>query len=117
MVSPCSIVDNRAVRPKGGGETMRAYELIAIIDAKLDEEATAAVIAKYEDLLKNDGAEIVKIDKWGKRKLAYEINKHREGFYVLYDFKAKPETVAELERLMKIADNIIRYLVVRQDEE
>jgi len=96
---------------------MRAYELIAIIDAKLDEEATAAVIAKYEDLLKNDGAEIVKIDKWGKRKLAYEINKHREGFYVLYDFKAKPETVAELERLMKIADNIIRYLVVRQDEE
>lgn len=96
---------------------MRAYEVIAIIDAKLDEEATIAVITKYEDLLKNDGAEIVKIDKWGKRKLAYEINKHREGFYVLYDFKANPEAVAELERLMKIADNVIRYLVVRKDEE
>jgi len=96
---------------------MRAYEVVAIIDAKLDEEAINAVVAKYEELLKNNGAEIVKIDKWGKKKLAYEIKKNREGFYVLYDFTATPEAVAELERLMKIADNILRHLVVRKDEE
>lgn len=96
---------------------MRLYEIMAIIDAKLEEEATDAVIAKYEDVIKNLGGEIVKTDKWGKRRLAYEINKHREGFYVLYNVKAEPKAVAEMERLMKIADNIIRYLVVRKDEE
>ncbi|MGM9572638.1 MAG: 30S ribosomal protein S6 [bacterium] len=96
---------------------MRLYEIVAIIDAKLDEEATDAVIAKYEEVLTNLGGEIVKIDKWGKRRLAYEIKKQREGFYVLYNVKAEPKAVAEVERLMKIADNILRYLVVRQDEE
>lgn len=96
---------------------MRAYEVVAILDAKLEEEALSGVITRYEELLKSHGAEIVKIDKWGKRRLAYEINKNREGFYVLYDFKANPEAVAEMERVMKIADNVIRHLVVRQDEE
>jgi len=96
---------------------MRAYEVIVVIDTKLDEEATNALITKYEELLKNNGAEIVKIDRWGKRRLAYEINKHREGFYVLYDFKAEPAAVAEMERLMKIADDILRFLAIRKDEE
>jgi len=96
---------------------MRAYEVIVIIDAKLDEEATNAVVTKYEELLKNQGAEIVKIDRWGKRRLAYEINKHREGFYALYDIKAEPAAVAEMERLMKIADEVIRFLTVKKDEE
>ena len=71
---------------------------------------------KYSALIQNNGGEIIKVEPWGKRRLAYEIDKLREGYYVLVRFNAEAEVPAELERNFKIADEIMRYLVVRVGE-
>lgn len=96
---------------------MRKYESLFIIRPDLDEEATNAEIEKFKGILGKNGAEEITVDLWGKRKLAYEINKFTEGYYALFKFSSDPAAASELERNFKISDNIIRYLVVRQDEE
>lgn len=96
---------------------MRNYETMFIIRPGLDEEATKAVIEKFSNLLKEKGAEVEAVEEWGMRRLAYEVNKLREGYYVLITFKAEPETVAELERVFKINSDILRSIVVRKAEK
>lgn len=96
---------------------MRNYELVVIFDAKLDEEALNAQIEKVSGLVTADGGEVVKADKWGKRKLAYEINDLSEGFYVIYTFKSSVKTMQEIERVLKISEVVIRHMVVKLDEE
>ncbi|MGI6065268.1 MAG: 30S ribosomal protein S6 [Bacillota bacterium] len=95
---------------------MRAYEAMYIIRPDLDEEKIQATIEKYSSLIQNNGGELVKVDPWGKRRLAYEVKKFREGYYVLVYFKGTQETPAELERNFKISDDVIRYIVVREEE-
>ncbi|ATW26232.1 30S ribosomal protein S6 [Candidatus Formimonas warabiya] len=95
---------------------MRAYEAMYIIRPDFDEEKVQATMEKYSSLIQNNGGELVKVDLWGKRRLAYEINKLREGFYVLAKFNGAPETPAELERNFKISDDVIRYLIVKEGE-
>lgn len=95
---------------------MRAYEAMYIIRPDFDEEKTKATIDKYSSLIQNNGGELVKVDLWGKRRLAYELKKFREGYYVLVNFNGAPQTPAELERNFKISDDVIRYLIVKQGE-
>jgi len=91
---------------------MRNYELMYIIRPDVEQETVQAVVEKFQGIIAN-GGEIVKHDIMGKRRLAYEINKHREGTYVLVQFTAEPAVVSELERVLKISDEIIRHIVVR----
>ncbi|EPY08536.1 30S ribosomal protein S6 [Paenibacillus sp. E194] len=91
---------------------MRKYELMYIIRPDVEQEAVQAVVEKFQGVISNGGGEITKHDVMGKRRLAYEIKKLRDGVYVLVNFTAEPAVVAELDRQLKIADEIIRHLVV-----
>ncbi|MBJ6361670.1 30S ribosomal protein S6 [Paenibacillus sp. GCM10012307] len=91
---------------------MRKYEVMYIIRPEAEQETVQAIVEKFEGII-NNGGEVTKSDLMGKRRLAYEINKIRDGIYVLVHFNATSEVVAELDRVMKITDEIIRYLIVR----
>lgn len=95
---------------------MRKYETMFIIKPGLDEEATKAVIDKFLNLLKERDSEIESVEEWGMRRLAYEVNKLREGYYVLVNFSAEPDTVAELERVFRISGDILRHMVISKEK-
>lgn len=92
---------------------MRNYELMYIIRPDVEQETVQAVVEKFQGIIVN-GGEIVKHDIMGKRRLAYEINKHRDGTYVLVQFTGSTAVVTELERVLKITDEVIRHMVVRE---
>ena len=83
----------------------------------MEEEARAALIARFADIVKNDGGEIENIDEWGMRKLAYAIDYISEGYYVLMNFKAKADLPAELERNLKISEDVMRFMIVKKEQE
>ncbi|BCG61687.1 MULTISPECIES: 30S ribosomal protein S6 [Paenibacillus] len=89
---------------------MRKYEVMYIIRPDIEQEAVQAAVEKFQGIISN-GGEITKHDVQGKKRLAYEIKKFRDGVYVLVNFNAEPAVVSELERLMKISDEVIRYLI------
>ncbi len=91
---------------------MRKYEVMYIIRPDVEQEAVQATVEKFQGIIQN-GGEITKHEVLGKRRLAYEINKVRDGVYVLVNFTATPEVVAELERILKISDEVIRYLITK----
>lgn len=91
---------------------MRKYEVMYIVRPDLEQEAVQAVVDKFQGIIQN-GGEVTKQDVMGKRRLAYEINKIRDGVYVLVNFTATPDVVAELERILKITDEVIRYLITK----
>lgn len=95
---------------------MRNYEIMYIIKPETEEEKVTAIVERFKALVEEKGAEVTKLDKWGKRRLAYEINKIKEGIYILMQFKAEAAAAAELDRLMKINDDIIRHMITRDDE-
>ena len=95
---------------------MRKYEVIFIVKP-LEEEATNAVVEKFTKLLKDNGAAIDKEDRWGKKRLDYEIKGCQEGFYVLLNITATPACVAECDRVVKITDELLKHMIVREDEE
>lgn len=91
---------------------MRKYELMYIVRPDLEQEAIDAMVARFQDII-NSGGEVTGVEMMGKRRLAYEIQKFRDGFYVLVKFNATPETVAELDRVIRITDGVIRYLITK----
>ncbi|REE56359.1 SSU ribosomal protein S6P [Paenibacillus taihuensis] len=91
---------------------MRKYEVMYIIRPDVEQEAVQAITEKFQAIIGN-GGEIIKHDVIGKRRLAYEINKIRDGIYVLVNFNGTNEVVAELDRVMKITDEVIRCLITR----
>lgn len=95
---------------------MRAYEMIYILNPTIEEEKTNAVIEKFKNIVENNGGEITKLDKWGKKRLAYEIAKHNDGFYVLCNYNGEPEVTHELDRVLKITDEVIKHLIIRVEE-
>ena len=96
---------------------MRDYELLYIIKTEVGEEQTQAVIDRYNGILEGEGATVEKVDKCGKRKLAYTIDKkYTDGFYVLVNFKGEANAVDEVDRLMKIDENLLRHMITRVDE-
>lgn len=95
---------------------MRPYEVMYILDPQLDEEAIGALVERFEKIVTDGGGEIEKTDRWGKRRLAYEIDDRTEGFYVVMNFRSESAPAKELERVMKISDGVIRHLLVRREE-
>jgi small subunit ribosomal protein S6 len=94
---------------------MRNYETVFILNPSLDEETTKSVVEKFTTLISANG-EVQKVDEWGKRKLAYEINDFNEGYYVYVEYAAEVDFAKELERNYKIQDAVIRYLIVNKDK-
>lgn len=92
-------------------KTGEKYEAVLVFSLKNGEDAVKALVTKFSDLIK-EHAELVDIDEWGKRKLAYDINYESEGYYVIYHFDAKPEFPDEFERVINITDGVLRSLVV-----
>lgn len=95
---------------------MRRYETILIADTNLSNDELNSLIARYKAIITELKGVIVKIEEWGKRKLAYEIKKQSRGSYVLIDFAGKSEIVDELERNLKIDDKILKFLTVKKSE-
>jgi small subunit ribosomal protein S6 len=95
---------------------MRIYENLFIVKPDATEEEIDALIEQMSKNVTTAGGTIDKVDKWGKRRLAYRVEKNREGFYVLLQFSAEPEIVKEFERRMRVQDSVIKFLTVRIDE-
>ena len=91
------------------------YEVLYIIDPAQGEEGIAALVEKFKAMVEAEGT-LANIDEWGKRRMAYAINDLTEGYYVLMNMETKPEFPAELERVMKITDGILRCLVIAVEE-
>lgn len=95
---------------------MAAYETILVFSTKASEEAMATALEKFKDVIAKGGT-VDKVDEWGKRRLAYEINYETEGHYVLIDHNSDPASITELTRNLRISDVLLRYLIVRKDEK
>jgi len=94
---------------------MRNYEMVFILHPELDEEKLAASVEKVTNLINNNGGEVAKLDSWGKKRLAYEIKDLHEGFYYLVEFRGTPDTAKELDRVLKITEEILRFMIIRKD--
>ena len=95
---------------------MNKYELAVVVNAKIEDEERVAVVDKCKALIERFGGTITNVDEQGKKRLAYEIQKMREGFYYFIQFDAESTAPAEIEARVRIMDNVLRYLCVRQDE-
>jgi len=91
---------------------MKQYECMYVLKPDMEDEAREAAMSKFSGIVTKDGGEIVKVDEWGKKRLAYPINYIEDGYYVLMYFKSGPDLPSELERNFKISDDIMRYMVV-----
>ena len=91
-----------------------SYETVLVISLKLGDEGVAAMVQKFKDLIAAHGT-VESVDEWGKRRLAYLINKEAEAYYVLYNFKSDAEFPAELDRIYKITDGILRSLIIKKE--
>jgi small subunit ribosomal protein S6 len=98
---------------------MRHYEAMYIVDADTPDESLDPIIEKYKKVIADGGGEVSEAGKWekGRRPMAYEINKKREGLYLLMQFTSNAEVPKELDRIFRINDEVIRHLIVRQDED
>ena len=95
---------------------MRNYEVMFVIDPALEEATKEATIETVQSIIANAG-EVVKTDVWGMRKLAYPIMKKEEGYYVVIEFKAEATLPYELDRKLKISDNVIRHIIINKEEQ
>ena len=95
---------------------MNKYELAVVVSDKIEDDERAATVDKCKALIERFGGTITNVDEWGKKRLAYEIQKMREAFYYFIQFDAESTVPAEIESRIRIMDNVIRYLCVRQDE-
>ncbi|PWA06712.1 30S ribosomal protein S6 [Pueribacillus theae] len=95
---------------------MRKYEIMYIIRPNLDEEGRKALVERFNTVLTDRGAELEKVNEMGMKRLAYEIDDFREGYYVVLEVNSKPEAIEEFDRLAKISDDIIRFMAIRPGE-
>ncbi|HEX9080629.1 MAG TPA: 30S ribosomal protein S6, partial [Holophagaceae bacterium] len=96
---------------------MRRYETIFIASPTLTDEQSDELVKHFEGIIAEQGGELLKTDKWGRKKLAYEVQKFSEGYYTLFEMNAGPSLIAELERRFRNHDSVIKYLSVRMDEQ
>lgn len=94
---------------------MNKYELTVVVNAKIEDDARVATVEKVKEYIARYGGTIKNVDEWGKKRLAYEIQKMKEGFYYFIQFEADATAPAEIERHVRIMENVIRYLCVRQE--
>ena len=95
---------------------MKKYELALVVNAKIEDDARAAVVEKAKEYITPAGGTVTEVEDWGKKKLAYEIQKMNEGFYYFIQFDAEPDVPAEVEADVRIMDNVLRFLCVKKDE-
>jgi small subunit ribosomal protein S6 len=95
---------------------MRHYEVMVILDPTLEERTIAPSLDAFLSVVKNDGGTVEKVDVWGRRRMAFEINKHAEGIYAVVDLTAKPAAVQELDRQLNLNESVLRTKVLRPDE-
>jgi small subunit ribosomal protein S6 len=94
---------------------LRHYELMVILDPSLEERTIAPSLDQYLKVITNAGGSVEKLDVWGRRRLSFEINKKAEGIYAVVDLQATPEAVAELDRQLRLNENILRTKVIRPE--
>lgn len=95
---------------------MRPYEIVVIFDATLDEEIIRATTDKIAEHVRERGGATGRIDHWGRRAFAYELKHRTEGYYVIIEVSAEPSTVAEVDRMLSLSDDVVRHRVIRQPE-
>jgi len=95
---------------------MKAYELLFIVNPTIEEELREATMLRVDNAITSQGGEIDNIDNWGRRKLAYEIDKMSDGDYTLIDFHANPESIEEINRVLRITDAIRRFIIVARTD-
>jgi small subunit ribosomal protein S6 len=93
----------------------RDYELGFILNPEVSEEQTRAILERIEQIIRNYDGQIVKVNQWGRRRLAYPIQHHRDGYYAFIDMILTPETVLELDRTLKVSEEVLRHLITRRD--
>ena len=98
-----------------GGENMTNYEIMFIIDPTLEEEKKNATVEKVQEIIKTGEGEVSNVDVWGMKKLAYPIEKKNEGYYVVIEFQAGIELPKELDRRLKISDDVMRHMIINKD--
>jgi small subunit ribosomal protein S6 len=101
--------------PKEVENAMRNYELMVILDPELEERTVAPSLDTYLNVVRNDGGTVDNVDVWGRRRLAYEINKNAEGIYAVVTLQAEPATVKELDRQLSLNESVLRTKVLRPD--
>lgn len=94
---------------------MNKYELALVVNAKIEDDAREAVVEKAKNYITRFGGTITEVEEWGKKRLAYEIEKMREAYYYFIQFEAEATCPAELEKRVRIMDNVLRYLVVKKE--
>ncbi len=96
---------------------MRPYEVVLIFDVSLEEEMIRAAVDRFVDFIRTHGGNPGRVDRWGKRRFAYELNHRWEGYYVLIEATSEPSTMVELHRTLSLADEVIRHKIVRIPKE
>ena len=96
---------------------MNKYELALVVNAKIEDDARTATVEKAKEYITRFGGQISDVDDWGKKRMAYEIQKMKDGYYYFIQFEADSEAPAKLEANLRIMESVIRYLVVKQDAE
>ena len=94
---------------------MNKYESVIIINPNLEAESIKALVEKFSNLINNNG-KVDSVEEIGKKKLAYEIKKNKEGYYIVFKFEANPELITELERVYRITDEVIKFIVIKEEE-
>ena len=94
---------------------MNKYESVIIINPNIEENGIKSLIEKFSNIINSDG-KVAEVQEPGKKKLAYDINKQKEGYYVVFTFEANPKLIAELERNYTITDEVMKFVVIRKDE-
>lgn len=95
---------------------MNKYELALIVNAKIEDDARTATVERAKEYITRFGGTVTEVEDWGKKRLAYEVQKMREGFYYFIQFEAEPTVPAQVEQNVRIMDNILRFLCVKKDE-
>ncbi len=95
---------------------MKAYELLFFVNPSIDDEARAGVMKRIDSTIVDNGGVVDSVEDWGKRKLAYAIDKLTEGDYTLINFHTDPTNIAELDRVLRIMDGVVRSMIVRRDD-
>ena len=96
---------------------LNKYESIYIINPEVEEQGIKELVEKFNALIESEGGKVSETQEWGLKRLAYPIKKKEQGYYVLVNFEANPESIVELERVYKITDSVMKFITIRKDEE
>ncbi|MDQ4005821.1 MAG: 30S ribosomal protein S6 [Actinomycetota bacterium] len=109
---PCS---DTGPRDQRRWRELRKYEILVLVDPEADEETVGRAVDRVTQVLTDNAAQVGTVDRWGRRKLAYEIDKKTEGQYFVVAFQAEPPTLTELDRVLSLADEVMRFKIVRTE--